>query len=624
MAKINEHVEKVNSKITHLNAKLYVKELQLNALLDITNSINSNFSTTSLLEKYKIFLKDELKIEKLALYSLHIKWSCILSYGFSDEDLANIEVERDLIAMKEITSVNTEQKNVLAHFDIVIPVYQDKTPLAYLLLADKNNEELSVSRLIKHLNFLQLLTNITVSAIEKQRLSIEVLRQEKEKRQLIEKQNENLERTVKDRTMELQLEKDQSDRLLYNILPEELVEEIKHDGAITPMRYEEATVIFTDFKDFTKKAEHIPPKKLVNELNELFEAFDFITDRFHIEKIKTIGDSYMAVSGLPKTNPFHAIMAVKAAMEMVKFISERKKKNGINWEMRVGIHSGPLVAGVVGTKKFIYDVWGDTVNIASRMESSGISNEINISESTHKLIKDYFETDYRGKKEAKGKGKLKMYIVTKEKEPARFSKLKKFITRKLSKELNENLYYHNLKHTLDVCEAASNLALREYIDNHSAELLKVAALFHDTGFLKKYNKNESAGKKLAMEYLPKFKYHKDEIKTVCEIIMATELPHHPSNKLEEIIADADLDYLGRSDFPPIAKSLFEELNENGHPISNEEWLLKQIDFLKSHKYFTKTAQELRNKGKQKRLDKLLADQIILEQNKIQKNNKTTN
>ena len=155
MAKI-ETSDISKKKIEHLQAKVHIKELQLGALLDISNSINSHFSTTALIEKFKYFVKDQLNIEKLALYSYHTKWKCLFNYGFSKSDLNKINVDRDLLHMKEITSVNAQQKNVLAHFDIVIPVYHDKKPLAYMLLADTTNEEQGVSKLIKHLNFLQL------------------------------------------------------------------------------------------------------------------------------------------------------------------------------------------------------------------------------------------------------------------------------------------------------------------------------------------------------------------------------------------------------------------------------------------------------------------------------------
>ena len=595
------------TKLEHLQAKVRIKELQLGALLDISNSINSHFSTSALLEKYKHFVKEQLNIEQLALYSFHTSWECLLSYGFSKTDLNKIEVERDLIHMKEITSVNNEQNNALKHFDIVIPVYHDKKPLAYLLLADGNEEERSVSKLIKHLNFLQLLTNITVSSIEKQRLADEVLRHEKERRELMEKQNEILEGIVEERTRELRAEKEESERLLYNILPQELAEELKRKGSITPMRHDDATVLFTDFKGFTHASEDISPKKLVNELNEIFEAFDFITEKHSIEKIKTIGDSYMAVCGLPKQSDFHAVQTVRAALDMIQFLEERKGKSDFSWEMRVGIHSGPLVAGVVGTKKFIYDVWGDTVNIASRMESNGTAGQVNVSEKTYQKIKKYFKCEYRGKKEAQGKGKMKMYYVLHEKETERYIKAKHFIIKKMKKELPENLFYHGLHHSQDVCDVAAGIALKENINEKDTELIKMAAMFHDSGFIKKYDDNEVIGCKIAKEFLPEFGYSKEEIETICGMILATHTPQNPKNKLEEVLADADLDYLGRADFTSIAKTLFDELNAHGKPLTEKKWNQLQISFLKKHSYFTKTSQELRDPGKQKQLEKLISN-----------------
>ncbi len=594
------------SKIEHLQAKLHIKDLQMEALLDISNSINSHFSTSALIEKFKYFVKEQLKIEKLALFSFHNNWKCLLYYGFDKRDIHKIDVHRDLIYMKEITSVNTQQQNVLAHFDMVIPVYHESTPLAFLLLADKNNDELVVSRLIKHLNFLQLLTNITVTAIEKQRLADEVLRQEKERREMIEKQNELLEGEVAERTKELRAEKEESERLLYNILPQELADELKQKGSITPMRYEDATVLFTDFKGFTLASSKISPKKLVAELNEIFQAFDYITEKYSIEKIKTIGDSYMAVCGLPKQTEFHAIQCVNAALDMIRFLEKRKSKSELSFEMRVGLHSGPLVAGVVGTKKFIYDVWGDTVNIASRMETNGIPGKINISEKTFQLVKKHFKCDYRGKKDAKGKGKMKMYFIDHEKETDRYRDVKHFILKKLKKELPKNLLYHGIHHSKDVCDVAEGIAMKENMDETSIELIKVAALFHDSGFIKKYDDNETMGCKIAKEILPDFDYSKEEIASICGMIMATRMPQAPTNKMEEILADADLDYLGRVDFAPIAKTLFNELNLFGKKLDETKWNNIQVNFLKQHAYFTKTSKELRESGKQKQLEKLIS------------------
>ena len=250
---------------------------------------------------------------------------------------------------------------------------------------------------------------------QKKRHLGELMSLEMEKKKVLESQKDELERRVADRTMELKTEKEETERLLYNILPVEIARELKEKGTTTPRRYEEVTILFTDFRGFTNTVAAMPPKRLVEELNDIFRDIDDIIDKHGLEKIKTIGDSYMIAAGLPKESGNHAAQCVKAALEMVQFIAKRNESSSIKWQMRVGIHSGAAVAGVVGKKKFTYDVWGDTVNIASRMETSGEPGKINISAYTHDLIKDSFVCEYRGKIDAKGKGEIDMYFVVGEK-----------------------------------------------------------------------------------------------------------------------------------------------------------------------------------------------------------------
>jgi len=206
-------------------------------------------------------------------------------------------------------------------------------------------------------------------------------------------------------------EKEKSDELLLNILPKQVADELKSSGKATAKRYEHVTILFTDFKDFTELASSISPSKLVKELNELFGHFDDIMEIFQIEKIKTIGDAYFAACGSPEKNKDHAFQCVEAAKQMFKYLEERNRENEIQWKMRVGIHSGPVVAGVVGKKKYAYDLFGDTVNTASRMESNGEVGKINISETTYELIKGKYNCFLRGQINAKGKGNLNMYFV---------------------------------------------------------------------------------------------------------------------------------------------------------------------------------------------------------------------
>lgn len=213
-------------------------------------------------------------------------------------------------------------------------------------------------------------------------------------------------------------EKARSEELLLNILPEEVAEELKAKGEADAQLIQQVTVLFTDFKGFTAMSEILSPKALVADIHECFSAFDHIMDKYNIEKIKTIGDAYMAAGGLPTPNTTHASDVVQAALEIREFIEagkDRKKAAGLPYfEIRIGIHTGPVVAGIVGVKKFQYDIWGDTVNTASRMESSGEVSHVNISETTYNLLKDNpnFVFESRGKIQAKGKGEMEMFFVS--------------------------------------------------------------------------------------------------------------------------------------------------------------------------------------------------------------------
>jgi class 3 adenylate cyclase len=212
-------------------------------------------------------------------------------------------------------------------------------------------------------------------------------------------------------------EKKRSEELLLNILPEEVAEELKAKGEAEARLIEEVTVLFTDFKGFTALSEQLTPKELVKDLHECFTAFDNIMQKHGLEKIKTIGDAYMAAGGVPTPNTTHAVDVVMAALEIRQFMEEGKAKKISNqqpyFEIRIGVHTGPVVAGIVGVKKFSYDIWGDTVNTAARMESSGETGKVNISATTYNLVKEKFVCVHRGKVQAKGKGEIDMYFVEK-------------------------------------------------------------------------------------------------------------------------------------------------------------------------------------------------------------------
>jgi adenylate cyclase len=210
-------------------------------------------------------------------------------------------------------------------------------------------------------------------------------------------------------------EKARSEALLLNILPQETADELKQKGKADARLYNEATVLFTDFQGFTALSEQLTPQELVEVIDIYFKAFDRIIKTNGIEKIKTIGDAYMAAGGLPAQNSTHAVDCVRAAIQMRdatdKIGRELEQGGKAAFKIRIGIHTGPVIAGVVGEHKFQYDIWGDTVNTASRMESSGVVGKVNISQSTYELVKEKFAFTYRGEVEAKGKGKLGMYFV---------------------------------------------------------------------------------------------------------------------------------------------------------------------------------------------------------------------
>jgi class 3 adenylate cyclase len=220
---------------------------------------------------------------------------------------------------------------------------------------------------------------------------------------------------VDERTDELIIEKRKTDELLLNILPAETAEELKSTGFTKAKNYDLVTVLFADFKGFTAISEKLKPSELVSDLNYCFSAFDMIAEKYGIEKIKTIGDAYMCVGGLPVKNDTHAIDILNAAIEILDFMEQYKEEKIARgqdpFEIRIGVNTGPVVAGIVGIKKFAYDIWGNTVNIASRMESSSEAGKINISGSTFSFIKDHFDCTLRGRISAKGVGEIEMYFV---------------------------------------------------------------------------------------------------------------------------------------------------------------------------------------------------------------------
>ena len=424
-------------------------------------------------------------------------------------------------------------------------------------------------------------------------------------------------RELAEKNQIIETERERSENLLLNILPEATAQELKLHNKAKAKQYESVTVLFTDFKSFTQIAEQMPPEELVAELDECFREFDRITGLHGVEKIKTIGDAYMCAGGLPLPNNTHPIDVVHVALDMISFMeshSAKRKAAGLPvFEIRIGIHTGPVVAGIVGSRKFAYDIWGDTVNLASRMESSGHPGKINISEKTFQLVKDHYCCKPRGKVQAKNKGEQEMYFV--EGRPlykpspkqldlpkrADWGKMHLFVRNMLTRLLAPHHTYHDLDHTEDVLRITRQLCKLEGIDPYHTFLLETAALFHDTGFTVASKEHEAQSCVLARTHLPTFGFDNASIDIICGMIMATRVPQNPDTYLESILCDADLDYLGRNDYETIANTLRQEWESGGNKIEDEAWRELQLKFLKNHHYFTRSAISRRAEGKNQRI-----------------------
>ncbi|MGB8490705.1 MAG: adenylate/guanylate cyclase domain-containing protein [Bacteroidales bacterium] len=394
------------------------------------------------------------------------------------------------------------------------------------------------------------------------------------------------------------------------------------------MKFNMVTLLFAEIRGFPDLIEAMDSASVMDERDEILYEFDAIAAGLKTKRIKTIGDTFMCAGGIPEKNITNPVDVVLAALEMRNFLDEfeRKKRKGGEciWELKTGIHTGPVIAGVSGKKKVSYDLKGDTVNNASRIETMSENGSILISVMTYELVKEFFDCQYYGKLPVKYKGELQTYRVTgikpefsedgKGRVPnsafrvkfglIQFTDIQEMILDKLERELPGYLYYHNVKHTVDVVTEVELIGWAEGCTDDEILLLKTAGLFHDTGLTVSYENHEYHGTLIAGELLPQFNYTKEQIDRVCSIIMATRLPPKPSGLLEEIICDSDLDYLGRSDFVPVSNTLFEELKAQGKMKDINEWNRLQVKFISGHQYFTKTARSLREVNKQLQIERL--------------------
>ncbi len=435
-----------------------------------------------------------------------------------------------------------------------------------------------------------------------------------------------LEQIINKRTEDLIIEKEKTENLLANVLPKNTASEIMEKGKATKIKYNFVTVLFSDIQGFTKIAEEMNPEVLIDELDKFFFYFDSVVENLGIEKIKTIGDAYMCAGGIPEKNRTNPVEVILAALEMQVYMKELKEASQVQgmkyWDIRIGIHTGTVIAGVVGHKKLSYDIWGDTVNTASRMESSGEAGKINISGTTYEFVKEFFICEHRGKMPVKYKGELDMYFVNgivpelrdEEGRPNRkfilkiqmikLQDIEDLIIKMFDDEAPPDLYFHNSSLVKSITNQTELLSTAESLPEEEFINLKLASLFLFAGYISDYEKPLEASWQLVEEILPKYGFDKANIDEAKRII-GNSFKNIQESDSDNILHDARYDYLGRVDFLMLSEKLLKEESENGKPHNIKEWTDLQRKLLIDHEFITNTAKLLRSVSVEDQISSLL-------------------
>lgn len=428
-----------------------------------------------------------------------------------------------------------------------------------------------------------------------------------------------LEQIINKRTEDLIIEKEKTEALLANVLPKNTASEIMEKGKATKIKYNFVTVLFSDIQGFTKIAEEMNPEVLIDELDKFFFYFDSVVEKFGIEKIKTIGDAYMCAGGIPEKNRTNPVEVILAALEMKAYMKNLKETSELEgmkyWDIRIGIHTGTVVAGVVGQKKLSYDIWGDTVNTASRMESSGEAGKINISGTTYEFVKEFFTCEFRGKMPVKYKGELEMYFVNgivpelcdEKGNPNRkfvvkmqmikLQDIEEMIIKMFDDEASPNLYFNNSSMLKNICNQVELLSRAEELPDEEFINLKLAAVFLLTGYISDYEKPMEASLRLVEEILPEYGFNQENVESTKKIIKNC-FAGIKETLADYILHDARYDYLGRVDYLKLTDKLFRERTEYGKISSANEWIEYRRRELEEHEFMTKTARLLRSVTKE--------------------------
>jgi class 3 adenylate cyclase len=424
-----------------------------------------------------------------------------------------------------------------------------------------------------------------------------------------------LEQIINKRTEDLIIEKEKTETLLANVLPKNTASEIMEKGKATKIKYNFVTVLFSDIQGFTKIAEETNPEILIDELDKFFFYFDSVVEKYGIEKIKTIGDAYMCAGGIPEKNRTNPVEIILAALEMKAYMKNLKETSELEgmkyWDIRIGIHTGTVVAGVVGQKKLSYDIWGDTVNTASRMESSGEAGKINISGTTYEFVKEFFTCEYRGKMPVKYKGELEMYFVNGivpdlcdenggpnrkfvvKMQLIKLLDIEEMIIKMFDDEASPNLYFHNSAMVKNITNQVELLARAENLPDEDFINLKMASVFLYTGYISDYEKPMEASMRLVEEILPGYGFSQENVELTKAIIVNC-FTDFQGSLTDNILHDAKYDYLGRVDYIKLSDRLLRERTEYGKHPDNKTWIEFQKKQLTDHQFITKTAKLLRN------------------------------
>ena len=443
-----------------------------------------------------------------------------------------------------------------------------------------------------------------------------------------------LEQIINNRTEDLIKEKEKSENLLNNVLPKVTADEIMNKGKAEKTKYNFVTVLFSDIQGFTKIAEEMNPEVLIDELDKFFFHFDSVVEKYDIEKIKTIGDAYMCAGGIPEKNRTNPVEVVLAALEMQEYMLQMKGTTDMEgvkfWDIRIGIHTGTVIAGVVGHKKMTYDIWGDTVNTASRMETSGEAGKINISGTTYEFVKEFFICQHRGKMPVKYKGELDMYFVEgirpELSENGNRPNRKFFVKMQLMKlqdiedqvfklfddEAPPDLYFHNSGFIKSICTQVELLSRAESLSDEEYVILKLASVLLLSGYISDYDNPMDASCRNAMEMLPKYGFKENDIEETKRLII-NSYNGFPVTLSEKILHDSRYDYLGRVDFIKQTDRLLKEQVAYGKVTDRSEWIGKQKTFLKEHEFITNAAKMLRGVSVEEQIINL---ETYLTENKV--------